>query len=140
MLQNIHGGIIRFRKKHSVKHPEDATHICLTSVAACAPSCIRHYNHLPLCARYQQFEAVDAVCVLAKTVKLASGAMCRLQACVSWPVRINTSKLVVAVVKHTSRTTGQAPSALANMIYQRLSVTLQRAISRRQSAYIEKLT
>ena len=46
---------------------------------------------------------------------------------------------ITSTVEHGSRTTGQAPSALTNKIYQRLSVALQRAISRRECAYIEKL-
>jgi hypothetical protein len=34
--------------------------------------------------------------------------------------------------------TGQSPSALASKIYQRLSVALQRALSQRECAYIDK--
>jgi hypothetical protein len=48
-------------------------------------------------------------------------------------------KFVAALVEHGSRVTGQAPSALTTKIYQRLSVALQRAVSRRECAYIEKL-
>jgi hypothetical protein len=51
----------------------------------------------------------------------------------------DASKLVAALVEHGSRTIGQAPSALTNKIYQRLSVALQRAIYCRECAYIEKL-
>jgi hypothetical protein len=43
------------------------------------------------------------------------------------------------LVEHGSRATGQPPSALALKIHKRLSVALQRALSHRECAYIDKL-
>jgi hypothetical protein len=41
----------------------------------------------------------------------------------------DATSLIAALVEHGSRATGQSPSALASMIYQSLSVALQRALS-----------
>jgi hypothetical protein len=47
---------------------------------------------------------------------------------------------VAALVEHCATcATGESPSALALKIYQRLSVALQRALSHREYAYIDKL-
>jgi hypothetical protein len=51
----------------------------------------------------------------------------------------DATSLVAALVEHGSRATGQSPGALASKIYQRLSVALQRALSHRECAYIDKL-